>query len=41
MGREPVYLTPVGRPLRDLFKAGTQLPLLDETDSCDNGWCMT
>lgn len=39
-GREPVYLTRVGRPLRDLFKAGTQ-ELLDEDEGCDNGWCMT
>lgn len=40
-GREPVYLTRVGRPLRDLFKDGTQLQLLDEDEGCDNGWCMT
>lgn len=40
-GRQPVYLTPVGRPLRDLFKGGTQLPLVDVDEGCDNGWCMT
>lgn len=39
-GRGPVYLTRVGRPLRDLFKGGSQL-LLDEDEGCDNGWCMT
>lgn len=40
-GKDPVYLTPAGRPLRDLFKAGTQLPLIDDDSSCSNGWCMT
>lgn len=40
-GREPVYLTRVGRPLRELFRGGTQLQLLDEDEGCDNGWCMT
>lgn len=40
-GRQPVYLTPIGRPLRDLFKGGSQLPLIDIDEGCDNGWCMT
>lgn len=40
-GRQPVYLTRVGRPLRDLFKGGSQLALDDEDEGCDNGWCMT
>lgn len=40
-GRPPVYLTRVGRPLRDLFKGGSQLALVDEDEGCDNGWCMT
>lgn len=39
-GKKPVFLTPAGRPLRQLFKAGTQLPLVDDS-SCSNGWCMT
>lgn len=41
-GKRPVYLTRVGRPLRELFKAGTQLPLFDTDDEgCDSGWCWT
>lgn len=41
-GKPPVYITPYGRPLRDLFKYGRQLPLIDDdANACTNGWCMT
>jgi hypothetical protein len=41
-GKRPVYLTRLGRPLRELFKGGDQLPLFDtDDDGCDNGWCWT
>ncbi|MFG2794303.1 phosphoadenosine phosphosulfate reductase [Streptomyces sp. NPDC048419] len=41
-GKRPVYLTRTGRPLRELFMAGSQLPLFDTDDEgCDNGWCWT
>ncbi|MFI2346891.1 phosphoadenosine phosphosulfate reductase [Streptomyces sp. NPDC019443] len=41
-GKPPVYLTRTGRPLRQLFKAGTQMSLFDTDDEgCDNGWCWT
>ncbi|MFE5630628.1 phosphoadenosine phosphosulfate reductase [Streptomyces sp. NPDC056543] len=41
-GKPPVYLTPYGRPLSQLFKHGTQLPLIDDdAAACSNGWCMT
>ncbi|WP_018470800.1 MULTISPECIES: hypothetical protein [unclassified Streptomyces] len=43
-GKRSVYLTRTGRPLRELFKAGTQLPLFDfdtDDEGCDNGWCTT
>ncbi|MGW4913129.1 phosphoadenosine phosphosulfate reductase [Streptomyces sp. NPDC004270] len=41
-GKRPVYLTRLGRPLRELFKGGDQLPLFDTDDEgCDSGWCWT
>ncbi|MDO0914454.1 phosphoadenosine phosphosulfate reductase [Streptomyces sp. DT2A-34] len=41
-GKRPVYLTRMGRPLRELFKGGDQLPLFDTDDEgCDSGWCWT
>ena len=41
-GKPPVYLTRLGRPLRELSKGGTQLALYDDDDEgCDNGWCHT
>ncbi|MFJ4697345.1 phosphoadenosine phosphosulfate reductase [Streptomyces sp. NPDC088768] len=40
--KPPVFLTRTGRPLRDLFKAGTQISLFDTDDEgCDSGWCWT
>ncbi|SFW12726.1 phosphoadenosine phosphosulfate reductase [Amycolatopsis australiensis] len=44
LGKDAVYLTRFGRPLRDVVDPGVQLlPLLPaDTDSgCDSGWCMT
>ncbi|QWB28427.1 phosphoadenosine phosphosulfate reductase [Streptomyces koelreuteriae] len=41
-GKRPVFLTRTGRPLRELFKAGVQVPLFDTDDeACDSGWCWT
>ncbi|MFF9219935.1 phosphoadenosine phosphosulfate reductase [Streptomyces viridosporus] len=40
-GKSPVFLTRTGRPLRELFKAGAQIPLFDTDEGCDNGWCWT
>jgi hypothetical protein len=41
-GKPPVFLTRLGRPLREVFKGGDQLPLFDTDDEgCDNGWCWT
>ncbi|MFF0009642.1 phosphoadenosine phosphosulfate reductase [Streptomyces tibetensis] len=41
-GKPPVFVTPYGRPLRELFKHGRQLPLIvEDADACSNGWCMT
>ncbi|MEV6547931.1 phosphoadenosine phosphosulfate reductase [Streptomyces sp. NPDC051597] len=43
LGRDPAYLTGLGRPLRQAIPGGVDLlPLADESDgSCDSGWCMT
>lgn len=43
LGRDPAYLTGLGRPLRQAIPAGVDvLPLADDTDgACDSGWCMT
>ncbi|MER7664858.1 phosphoadenosine phosphosulfate reductase [Streptomyces sp. NPDC096193] len=41
-GKPPVYLTRAGRPLQELFKYGTQLPLFDHDDEgCDSTSCWT
>jgi hypothetical protein len=42
-GRDPVYLTDLGRPLAQAIPAGIEpLPLADEGDGrCDGGWCAT
>lgn len=40
LGKDHVYLTRFGRPLRDVIPEGVEtLPLAD--DGCDSGWCMT
>lgn len=42
LGKDPVYLTRFNRPLREAIPAGVDLlPLADEDDDCDSGWCMT
>ncbi|MYR46629.1 phosphoadenosine phosphosulfate reductase [Streptomyces sp. SID5910] len=43
LGKDHVYLTRFGRPLREAIPAGVDvLPMLDEADGlCDSGWCMT
>lgn len=43
LGKDHVYLTRFGIPLREAINAGQQLlPLADDTDgSCDSGWCFT
>ncbi len=43
LGKDPVYLTRTGRPLRRAVDPGVQLlPFSDDGDgSCDSGWCMT
>lgn len=43
LGKDPAYLTGLGRPLREAIPAGVDLlPLADEGDgACDTGWCMT
>jgi 3'-phosphoadenosine 5'-phosphosulfate sulfotransferase (PAPS reductase)/FAD synthetase len=40
LGKDHVYLTRFGRPLRDVIPEGVEtLPLAD--DGCDSGWCFT
>lgn len=43
LGKDPAYLTGLGRPLRVAIPDGVDLlPLADEGDgACDTGWCMT
>lgn len=42
LGKDPVYLTRFNKPLRQAIPAGVDLlPLADEDDGCDSGWCMT
>lgn len=42
IGKDPVYLTRFNRPLAEAIPAGVDLlPLADEDDGCDSGWCMT
>ncbi|MFD9832158.1 phosphoadenosine phosphosulfate reductase [[Kitasatospora] papulosa] len=43
LGKDHVYLTRFGRPLRAAIPDGVDLlPGFDETDGlCDSGWCMT
>ncbi|MFH8752987.1 phosphoadenosine phosphosulfate reductase [Streptomyces rimosus] len=43
LGKDPVYLTRFGRPLREAIPDGVDLlPGIDEADGlCDSGWCMT
>jgi hypothetical protein len=42
-GKQRVYMTRFGKPLREAIPDGVDLlPLLDESDgNCDSGWCMT
>lgn len=42
-GRDPVYLTRFGRPLRDAIGPGVQLPMfssIDNDGACDSGHCF-
>ncbi|MGW0933418.1 phosphoadenosine phosphosulfate reductase [Streptomyces sp. NPDC002666] len=43
LGKDHVYLTRFGRPLREAIPDGVDLlPGFDEADgACDSGWCMT
>ncbi|MFH9215929.1 phosphoadenosine phosphosulfate reductase [Streptomyces globisporus] len=43
LGKDHVYLTRFGRPLRQAIPAGVDvLPGFEDTDGlCDSGWCMT
>jgi hypothetical protein len=42
LGKDPVYLTRYGKPLRHVVPEGVQLlPLIDDDGECDSGWCMT
>lgn len=43
LGKDHVYLTRFGRPLREAIPDGVDvLPMFDEADGlCDSGWCMT
>ncbi|MGW1440312.1 phosphoadenosine phosphosulfate reductase [Streptomyces griseus] len=43
LGKDHVYLTRFGRPLREAIPDGVDLlPMFDEGDgACDSGWCMT
>lgn len=44
LGKDPVYLTRFGRPLRQAIPEGVDLlPLADDDadGACDSGWCMT
>ncbi|MFG2976247.1 phosphoadenosine phosphosulfate reductase [Streptomyces sp. NPDC048331] len=43
LGKDHVYLTRFGRPLREAIPDGVDLlPIFDEADGlCDSGWCMT
>lgn len=42
LGKDPVYLTRFNRPLRQAIPAGVDLlPLADDDEGCDSGWCMT
>jgi hypothetical protein len=43
LGKDPAYLTGLGRPLRQAIPAGVDvLPFDDDGDgACDTGWCMT
>ncbi|MDV6290288.1 phosphoadenosine phosphosulfate reductase [Streptomyces sp. UP1A-1] len=43
LGKDHVYLTRFGRPLREAILDGVDvLPMFDDADGlCDSGWCMT
>jgi hypothetical protein len=44
LGKDPVYLTRFGVPLRKVIDPGVQLLDFgadDGTEACDSGWCMT
>jgi hypothetical protein len=43
LGKDHVYLTRFGKPLREAIPDGVDLlPMFDEADgACDSGWCMT
>lgn len=43
LGKDHVYLTRFGKPLREAIPDGVDLlPMFDEADGlCDSGWCMT
>ena len=42
LGKDPAYLTGLGKPLAEAIPDGVDvLPLDDGDGSCDSGWCMT
>lgn len=42
LGKDHVYLTRFAKPLRVAIPDGVDLlPIFDNDDHCDNGWCMT
>lgn len=42
LGKDPVYLTRLNKPLRKAVDPGVQLlPLASDDGPCDSGWCMT
>lgn len=42
LGKDPAYLTGLGRPLRDAIPDGVDLLPEDDGDgACDSGWCFT
>jgi hypothetical protein len=43
LGKDPAYLTGLGRPLRQAIPEGVDLlPMFDEADgACDSGYCFT
>jgi hypothetical protein len=42
LGKDPAYLTGLGRPLAEAIPDGVDLlPLYEGDGACDSGWCMT
>ena len=40
LGKDPVYFTRFGRPLREVFSGGVQLDMFDPASgACDSGYC--